>query len=66
MVWKKVIKVPTFYASSQICNSCGYQNPALKKLSVREWTCPKCGNRHERDENAAENILAKGMEMLAA
>lgn len=63
---KKVIKVPTFYASSQICNSCGYQNPALKKLSVREWTCPKCGNRHERDENAAENILAKGMEMLAA
>lgn len=63
---KKVIKVPTFYASSQICNSCGYQNTALKKLSVREWTCQECGNKHERDENAAKNILAKGMEMLAA
>ena len=58
----EVLKVPTFYASSQICNDCGYKNIKVKDLSIREWTCPKCGTKHDRDVNAAKNILAKALE----
>ena len=58
----EVLKVDTFYPSSQICSNCGYQNPLTKSLSVREWTCPKCGIHHDRDINAAKNILHKALE----
>lgn len=58
----EVLKVPTFYASSQICNDCGYKNIKVKDLSIREWTCPKCGTKHDRDVNSAKNILAKALE----
>lgn len=61
-----VIKVPTFFPSSQTCTCCGYKNPLVKDLSVRDWTCPVCGTVHDRDENAAENILKKALEMLEA
>lgn len=57
----EVLKVPTFYPSSQTCHVCGYQNEGTKDLSVREWTCPHCGTRHDRDTNAAHNILAKAL-----
>lgn len=54
----EVIRVPTFYPSSQTCHECGYQNPITKDLSVREWDCPECGCHHNRDVNAAQNILS--------
>ena len=58
----ELLKVDTFYPSSQTCSACGYQNPLTKDLSVREWDCPACGTHHDRDVNAAKNILRKALE----
>ena len=58
----ELLKVDTFYPSSQTCSLCGYQNPLTKDLSVREWDCPACGTHHDRDVNAAKNILRKALE----
>jgi putative transposase len=52
---KDFAQVDRFFASSQICSSCGHQD-GKKSLSVRTWTCPVCGEIHDRDLNAAKNI----------
>ena len=61
---KQFVKISTYYASSQICSNCGDKNPAVKKLSVREWECPSCKVYHDRDLNAAMNILNEGLKLI--
>lgn len=56
-----IIRVPTMYPSSQMCSCCGYKNPLVKNLAVRKWECPVCHTVHDRDTNAATNILIKGL-----
>jgi len=63
---KTIVRVDRFYPSSQLCSNCGNQNKETKDLAVREWTCPVCGETHDRDVNASINILNEGMRKLAS
>lgn len=59
----EIIRIPRYYPSSQLCSCCGYQYRGTKNRNIREWTCPNCGIHHDRDINAAINILNKGLEI---
>jgi putative transposase len=53
------VRIGRFEPTSQVCSACGAKD-GPKPLSVREWTCKKCGTVHDRDVNAAKNVLALG------
>lgn len=61
---RQYIKIGRFTKSSQPCNVCGYINTDTKDLSVREWICPQCGTKYDRDINAAINILNEGLRLF--
>jgi len=61
---RQVIKVAPWYPSSQVCSACGHR-AGPKPLTVRSWTCPRCGVAHDRDLNASKNILGAGLALAA-
>ena len=62
---KIVVKINRFFPSSKTCNDCLFEVVSLP-LNIREWTCPKCGTVHDRDENASNNIRDEGLRILWA
>lgn len=61
---RHIIQIDRFYPSSKTCSSCNHLMGSME-LSVREWDCPSCGTHHDRDINAAKNILRQGMNILS-
>jgi len=61
---RELIGIDRWYPSSKRCSDCGHTLSKLP-LSVREWTCPECGTTHDRDLNAARNVLAAGLAVSA-
>ena len=65
-IWygKNVVPVGAYFPSSQLCSTCGTRNSEVKDTSIRQWTCKKCDSTHDRDHNAAKNIVAEGLRLL--
>ena len=61
---KEIVKIGRFFPSSKTCNSCGWINQNLK-LDIREWTCPSCNTKLDRDLNASKNILKEGIKNIS-
>jgi len=61
---RTLVRVDRMFPSSQLCSACGHRD-GPKPLKVRTWTCPDCGTVHDRDLNAAKNILAAGLAVTA-
>jgi len=61
---RHLIVIDRWYPSSKTCSACGHLLASLS-LDTRHWTCPSCGTRHDRDLNAAKNILAAGLAVSA-
>ena len=60
---RQIIEIGRFYPSSKLCHCCGYVKKDLT-LNDREWTCPNCKTKHDRDINAAINIMNEGLRIL--
>ena len=61
---RELVGIDRWYPSSKRCSDCGYTMPKMP-LNVRQWTCPECGSIHDRDVNAARNVLAAGLAVSA-
>lgn len=61
---KTFIQIDRFYPSTKTCNNCGYQKNNMT-LDIRQWTCPSCGTHHNRDINAAKNILNEAIKSIS-
>ena len=64
--WKgrELVTIDRFFPSSKMCNSCGYINQDLN-LQIREWECPQCNAKLDRDLNASRNILQQGLNLMS-
>ena len=62
---KDFVEVDRYFPSSQTCHVCGHVEPAVKNLRVRKWICPRCGEKHDRDINAAINIHSEGLRQIS-
>ena len=61
---RRLVVIDRWYPSSKTCSACGHLLATLS-LGTRTWVCPSCGARHDRDHNAAKNILAAGRAVAA-
>lgn len=61
---RELVGIDKWFPSSKRCSDCGYTMPKMP-LNVRQWTCPECGSVHDRDVNAARNVLAAGLAVSA-
>ena len=59
-----IVKIDKFFASSQACSCCGFKNSDVQKFHLENWTCPECGQVHQRDFNAAKNIRSEAIRVL--
>ena len=64
-IWhnRQIIEIGRFYPSSKLCSNCGHRMQYMG-LDIRNWICPNCGTKHDRDVNAAINVKNEGLRIL--